>query len=98
MEKSHVTLTEVAELAQVSKMSVSRVLNNKPGVSDETRQRILDALDTLGYKPSLYARMYSGSKLIGLLIPDITSVYMGEILHGVSYAAEQLNHGLLLYT
>jgi LacI family transcriptional regulator len=39
--KSRITMADVAELAQVSKMSVSRVLNNKPGVSEETRQRVL---------------------------------------------------------
>ena len=99
MEKPRVTMADVAELAQVSKMSVSRVLNNKPGVSEETRQRIFDAIETLGYVPNIEARNYSGaSKFIGLLIPDITSAYMGEILRGVSSAAEQLNYGLVLYT
>lgn len=99
MEKPRITMSEVAEIAQVSKMSVSRVLNNKPGVSEETRKRVLDALDELGYKPNIFTRVYnSPSKLIGLLIPDITSAYIGEILRGVSSAAEKLNQGLLLYT
>ena len=39
-----------------------------------------------------------GSKLIALLVPDITTTYMGEILRGVSGAAERLNYGLMLYT
>lgn len=86
MEKLHVTLADVADLAQVSKMSVSRVLNGKSGVSEPTRQRILQAVQELGYSPNPRARTGS-SNLIALLIPNITTTYMGEILRGVSDAA-----------
>ena len=99
MEKTHITISDVAELAQVSKMSVSRVLNGQSGVSEKTRQRILEAVDHLGYVPNLNSRARSSSaNLIALLIPDITTTYMGEILRGVSGAAERLNYGLMLYT
>jgi LacI family transcriptional regulator len=99
MEKRHVTSADVARIAQVSKMSVSRVLNGQPGVSEETRQRIMDAIAQLGYVPNAAARgRHAGSNLIALLIPGITSLYMGEILRGVSSAAERLNYGLMLYT
>jgi len=99
MEKSHITIADVAELAQVSKMSVSRVLNGQAGVSEKTRQRILEAVDQLGYIPNLNPRLRAGdSRLIALLIPDITTTYMGEILRGVSGAAERMNYGLMLYT
>ena len=97
MEKLNVTIADVAELAQVSKMSVSRVLNGQTGVSEKTRQRILQAVEELGYEPSARSRV-AGSNLIALLIPDITTTYMGEILRGVSGAAERLNYGLMLYT
>lgn len=99
MDKLHVTLADVAERAQVSKMSVSRVLNGQPGVSEKTRQRILEAVEQLGYVPNSSSRMHTtGAKLIALLIPDITTTYMGEILRGISGAAERLNYGLMLYT
>lgn len=99
MEKQNVTLADVAELAQVSKMSVSRVLNGKSGVSEKTRQRILKAAGQLGYSTGLSSRVRPrDSKLIALLIPDITTTYMGEILRGVSGAAERLGYGLMLYT
>jgi DNA-binding LacI/PurR family transcriptional regulator len=45
MEKLRVTQEDVAELAQVSKMSVSRVLNHKPGVSETTRQQVTKAAE-----------------------------------------------------
>lgn len=99
MEKPNVTIADVAELAQVSKMSVSRALNGQTGVSEKTRQRILEVADQLGYIPYPNSRNRNGSsRLIGLLIPDITTTYMGEILRGVSSAAERLNYGLVLCT
>jgi LacI family transcriptional regulator len=99
MQKQHVTAADVAELAQVSRMTVSRVLNGQPGVSEKTRHRIIEAIEQLGYIPSTPARSRQvDSKLIALLIPDITTTYMGEILRGVSGAAERLNYGLMLYT
>ena len=99
MEKAHITIADVAELAQVSKMSVSRVLNGQGGVSEKTRQRILDAVQQLGYVPTLNPRSRpSWSKLIALLVPDFTTTYISEIVRGVSGAAERLNYGLMLYT
>src|SRR5215207_8292639 len=99
MHKQTVTIADVAELAAVSKMSVSRVLNGQSGVSEKTRQRILEAVEKLRYTPNPAPRTRLGrSKLIALLIPDITTAYMGEILRGVSGAAERLNYGLMLYT
>lgn len=99
MDRPHVTLADVAQLANVSKMSVSRVLNGQAGVSEKTRQRIIDAIEQLGYvqQPPPRVRPVS-SKMIALLIPDITTTYMGEILRGISGAAEHLNYGLMLYT
>lgn len=98
MEKLDVTIADVAKLARVSKMSVSRVLNGQAGVSEATRQRILEAVEQLGYVPNPGFRSRVSSKLIALLIPNITTPYMGEILRGVSGAAERLNYGLMLYT
>ena len=99
MEKLHVTIADVAKLAQVSKMSVSRVLNRQTGVSESTRQRIIEAVEHLGYVPNPGVGTRSdATKMIALLIPDIATSYMGEIVRGVSSAAERLNYGLMLYT
>ncbi len=99
MGNSNVTIADVAEIAQVSKMSVSRVINGQPGVSEKTRQRILEVIEQTGYVPNSGPNLRPvGSKLVALLVPDITTTYMGEILRGVSGAAERLNYGLMLYT
>jgi LacI family transcriptional regulator len=99
MANSNVTIADIAQIAHVSKMSVSRVLNGQPGVSEQTRQRILEVIEQTGYVPNSGPNLRPvGSKLIALLVPDITTTYMGEILRGVSGAAERLNYGLMLYT
>jgi LacI family transcriptional regulator len=99
MEKPHITITDVAELAQVSKMSVSRALNGQSGVSEKTRRRILEVVEQLGYVPGANPRARPvETKMIALLIPDITTTYMGEILRGISGAADRLGYGLMLYT
>lgn len=65
---SSVTIQEVAELAQVSPKTVSRVINNEPRVRSETRVRILKAIEQLNYRPNLNARGLASNRsfLIGL--------------------------------
>ncbi|MGP3971822.1 LacI family DNA-binding transcriptional regulator [Streptomyces sp. 6N223] len=65
-------LADIAQQAQVSEATVSRVLNGKPGVAAATRQRVLAALDVLGYERPLRLRQRSAG-LIGLVIPELTN-------------------------
>src|SRR6202050_5845153 len=64
-----VTIQEVADLAQVSPKTVSRVINSEPRVRSDTRARILDAIEQLNYRPNLNARGLASNRsfLIGLL-------------------------------
>ena len=75
-------LKEVAELAQVSEPTVSRVLNGKPGVASATRDRVVAALAALGHtdvaEPSTTSR-----PLIGVIIPEMTNPIFPEIAHSV---------------
>jgi LacI family transcriptional regulator, repressor for deo operon, udp, cdd, tsx, nupC, and nupG len=65
-------LQDLATAAGVSEATVSRVLNDKPGVSKETRQGVLAALDLLGYeRPSKLQKRRSG--LVGLIVPELTN-------------------------
>lgn len=99
MAGSNVTIADVAEIAGVSKMSVSRAINGQPGLSEKTRQRILAVIEEIGYVPTIGPKARPvGSKLVALLVAGITTTYMGEIIRGVSNAAERLNYGLMLYS
>ncbi len=64
------TLAEIAANAGVSEATVSRVLNDKPGVSEASRQAVLTSLDVLGYeRPSRLRRRSAG--LVGLVVPEL---------------------------
>src|SRR3972149_11741902 len=74
---SRPTMLDVAKLSGVSYQTVSRVLNNHPYVSDETRQRVQAAIDTLGYRPSKAA-----TKLASKSSKTIAIVIYGSWFHG----------------
>src|SRR5579862_2586443 len=78
-----VTIQEVADLAGVSSKTVSRVMNNEPGVHVDTKARVLQAIEQLDYRPNLSARSLAGDRsfLIGLFF-DKPGDYMSEFQAG----------------
>jgi LacI family transcriptional regulator len=78
-----VTIQEVADLAQVSPKTVSRVINNEPRVRSDTRNRILEAIEQLNYRPNLNARGLASNRsfLIGLFC-DRPGDYLSEFQAG----------------
>jgi LacI family transcriptional regulator len=93
------TVQDIARLAGVSKTTVSRVLNNKPDVDGETRERILRIIDEQGFVPSIAAAgLASGRRqLIGMLIPSFAWPLIPELMRGVSAMLEQTSYELVLY-
>jgi LacI family transcriptional regulator len=83
------TLKDVAEHAQVSKATVSRVLNNNPNVAEELRVRVLESIRLLGYQPNRAARRLraSVSEVLGLIISDIENPFFISVVRGVEDAA-----------
>lgn len=81
-------LTDVAEQAGVSTATVSRVLNGKPGVAEETRRAVLAALDLLGYeRPDKLRTKAAG--LVGLVVPELTNpVFPAFAQHIETHLAE----------
>ena len=79
-QRGRATLEEVAELAGVSRATVSRVINGKPRVSRETRQAVERAASRLGYVPNRAARslVTRRSDSIGLVIPEPTGQFFGD--------------------
>jgi len=80
---SSVTIQEVADLAQVSSKTVSRVINNEPLVRADTRKRVLEAIEQLNYRPNLNARGLASNRsfLIGLFC-DRPGDYLSEFQAG----------------
>ncbi|MFF1828504.1 LacI family DNA-binding transcriptional regulator [Paenarthrobacter sp. NPDC058040] len=96
-----VTLREVAEAAGVSTATVSLVINKKKNarIADETRQRVKDAIQKLGYRPNAMAKtLVSGtSKFIGLVADGVaTTPFAGQIIHGAQDEAWKHGYALLI--
>src|SRR5512142_1523377 len=93
---------DVAKLAGVSRSTVSYVLNGVKSdnvfISEETRKRVQDAIQELGYVPDARARaLRSGdTKTIGLFIPDIRNPHFWEMAEGVEQEARRAGYRLLL--
>jgi LacI family transcriptional regulator len=87
-----ITMSDVAREAGVSLMTVSRVVNDKDDVSQATRQRVLQVIDRLGYRPSGIARGLATKRTgtLGLVVPDVANPFFSELARGaesVAYAA-----------
>lgn len=93
------TRADVARLAGVSTAVVSYVLNDGPrGVSPATKDKVLRAIDQLGYRPNLAARaLKTGSTgLIGVIVPEIVNAYWGEFVEALDTAAQADGSSILL--
>jgi LacI family transcriptional regulator len=92
------TIKDVARRAGLSPSTVSRSLNNSGYVSAETRRRVEDAVAALGYQPNWLARGLRGkpSRLIGLIIPDISNTYYTAIAQAVSGTLRAHDYEMML--
>jgi LacI family transcriptional regulator len=100
-KRSHkVTLVEVAAEAGVSFGTVSRVINNDVHVKPETRKRVLDTMGRLNFVVNRQARSLAGGKsnIIGVLVPDLGTGYIGEITHGIDNELADNGYDLMLFT
>jgi LacI family transcriptional regulator len=97
---STITIFEVASQAGVSNGTVSRVLNNDPHVKLETRERVIQTIQDLGYVVNRQARSLAGGRtqIIGILVPDLGTGYIGEIIQGIDSELQLAGYDLMLYT
>jgi len=94
----NVKLKDIAEYLNVSVSTVSRVLNNKNRVDEETRRRVMDALEKFQYHPNEIARSLKSqnSKAIGLIIPDISNLFFSMVIKGLEAVARQYGYYVIL--
>jgi len=92
------TLKDVAARAGVSIKTVSNVVNERPYVTDDTRERVRAALDALRYRPNLSARHLRTGRLgvLALAIPDLGNTYFADIGKTVGAAAAAHGYTVLL--
>jgi LacI family transcriptional regulator len=96
--KKRPTIKDVARQAGVSKATVSHVINTTRHVEDATKQRVLQAIAELGYRPSSVARglATSRSESIGLVISDASNYFFGEMLLGIEAVLRPADYGLIV--
>lgn len=98
-----VTIQKIAELAGVSKTTISRVINNRPDVNPNTRERVEAIIEELGYYPNAIAQAFSQQKSmsIGLVFPNDESAafsnpYYAELMRGILEEAREKHYRIIL--
>lgn len=94
-----VTIKDIAKKGDVSVTTVSRVLNNKPDVGDDTRTKILKIIDEMNYNPNSVARGLVTQKThtIGLIIPDISNPFFPQVARAVEDKAQKLGYSVIFF-
>jgi LacI family transcriptional regulator len=93
-------MTDVARLAGVGTMTVSRVLSGTVPVSAETTRRVQSAIDQLQYRPNELARAFRGqrSRTIGLIIPYLYDPFFANCAHAVTTVAKEHGYSVIITT
>ncbi len=91
-------LKEVAAALGVSVSTVSRVVNGKSYVKEETRERVLKALEELDYRPNMVARSLKNknTKTVGVLIPDISEDFFDFVVKGIDSVLRKYHYSMIL--
>lgn len=94
-----VTIKDIANKAGVSVATVSRVINNKPDVSETTRKRIQRILKMMNYNPNNIARgmVLKRTFTLGLIIPDISNPFFPEVAKGIEDMAKKRGYSVIYY-
>src|SRR5579863_7402747 len=93
-----VTMRQIAERAKVSIGTVSHVINDTAKVREKLRQRVLEAIRSLGYQPSQLARglRRNQTSMVVMMIPDVTNPFFPAVVRGVEDIAYQNSFRLIL--
>jgi LacI family transcriptional regulator len=92
------TIKEVASVAGVSTQTVSRVINERPDVSPETRRRVQEVIKALSYQPSALARSLISQRTytLGVVTAGLRHIGPSRTLSGITSAAEEAGYSVLL--
>ncbi len=93
-----ITIKDIARIANVSHMTVSRALNNKPRICGETKTRILSIAKELNYQPNFIARslVMKRTRTLGLVITTIANPFYNELAQGIEATARGLGYNIIL--
>ena len=94
-----VTIADVAKQAGVSMMTVSRVINNNAHVSEKTRQRVLQAVEELSYRPNMVARSLATrrNQMIAYVVSNLANPFFAEVSMGVENICVERGYIVIIY-
>lgn len=80
-KKDKYTISDVAQMLGVSRSTISRAMNNSPGVGEELRKKVLDFVEEIGYQPNTIARSLSKGRqsIIALIVSDIRNPFYADL-------------------
>lgn len=94
-----VTIYEVAKKAGVAISTVSRVLNDSPNVSEETKEKVQKAIDELNFRPQVSARKLASKEpqILAVAVPSFTTPFFNELLKGIKDEIRKMDLDIILY-
>ena len=94
-----VTIKDIAKETGLAVATVSRVMNNRGYISEETRKKVNDAVKKLNYRPNELARSLQGktSDVLGVIVPHIRHPYFSELVSNLEHAANKHGYQILLF-
>lgn len=92
------TISQVAKAAGISVATVSRVINQKGGVTPETTQKVLEAIERLGYQPNVWGRNLrrGESRMVLVMVPNVTNPYYAPIIAGAEDTLNAAGYSIML--
>jgi LacI family transcriptional regulator len=93
------TLTDIARELNITAATVSRALNNQPGIKESTKKAVREAAERLNYQPNKIASSLrlGKSNIIGVIIPSAEINFFGSVVHGIEKIANENNYNVLIY-
>lgn len=94
-----ITIEDVAKAAGVSRQTVSRAMNGKNEISPDTKARVMQAIEELGYTPNRMAQgmVTRSTHTVGLVIGDITNPFFAEVARGVQDLAQSHDYDVIIH-
>lgn len=92
------TIKDIAQLANVSIATVSRVLNNSKPVRPELREKVMKVVEETGFQPNAIARslVNKETRIIGVMIPDISNNFYSSLLYGIDSVISEFDYSMFL--
>ena len=98
MAVKDVTIKDIAKAADVSFATVSRALNHNPGVSEATREHIIQLAEEMGYRKNTIAASLASNKTksLGLIVPELANPYFSSLMVAIKKKLSKLGYTLLI--